>query len=72
VADDSENVRTASHPVLPHSRGEIVLDSAIDCPTGDRMNYYDDPRDMQVMVAAIRRQWTSPRIGQATAAGTGP
>ncbi len=56
VADDSENVVLLPHPVLPHSRGEIVLDSAD--PTAQpaiRMNYYDDPRDMQVMVAAIRR-----------------
>ena len=44
------------HPVLPHSRGEIVLDSAD--PTAQpiiRYNYYDDPHDMKVMMAAIRR-----------------
>ena len=54
--DDTENVVLLPHPVLPHSRGEIVLDSAD--PTAQpaiRMNYYDDPHDMQVMVAAIRR-----------------
>ena len=56
VADDAENVVLLPHPVLPHSRGEIVLDSAD--PTAQpviRYNYYDDPHDMKVMVAAIRR-----------------
>jgi len=56
VADDSENIVLLPHPVLPQSRGEIVLDSAN--PTAQpaiRMNYYDDPRDLKVMIAAIRR-----------------
>jgi choline dehydrogenase len=56
VADDSENVVLLPHPVLPRSRGEIRLDSAD--PTTQpaiRMNYYDDPRDLKVMVVAIRR-----------------
>jgi choline dehydrogenase len=56
VADDAENVVLLPHPVLPRSRGEIRLDSAD--PTvhpAIRMNYYDDPRDLKVMVAAIRR-----------------
>jgi hypothetical protein len=42
--------------VLPHSRGEIVLTSAdFAAPPTIRMNYYDDPHDLKVMVAAIRR-----------------
>jgi choline dehydrogenase-like flavoprotein len=56
VADDSENIVLLPHPVLPHSRGEIVLDSAD--PTAQpaiRYNYYDDPHDMKVMLAGIRK-----------------
>ena len=56
LAPDAENVVLLPHPVLPHSRGEIVLDSADPAaPPAIRMNYYDDPHDMKVMVAAIRR-----------------
>ena len=44
------------HPVLPRSRGEIVLDSADPAAAPViRYNYYDDPHDLRVMVAAIRR-----------------
>jgi len=56
VADDAENLLLLANPVLPHSRGEIVLagaDSGVQ--PAIRMNYYDDPHDMKVMVAAIRR-----------------
>jgi choline dehydrogenase-like flavoprotein len=56
VANDAENLLLLANPVLPHSRGEIVLDSAD--PAAQpviRMNYYDDPHDMRVMAAAIRR-----------------
>jgi len=56
VANDAENLVLLPHPVLPHSRGEIVLDSADPAaPPAIYMNYYDDPHDMRVMVAAIRR-----------------
>jgi choline dehydrogenase len=56
VANDAENLLLLPHPVLPHSRGEIVLDSADPAaPPAIRMNYYDDPHDLKVMVAAIRR-----------------
>jgi len=56
LAPDSENLTLLANPVLPHSEGEIVLDSAdpLVQPT-IRMNYYADPHDMKVMVAAIRR-----------------
>ena len=41
---------------LPHSEGEIVLASTDpNTHPAIRMNYYDDPHDMKVMVAAIRR-----------------
>lgn len=56
VANDAENLLLLPHPVLPHSRGEIVLDSADPAaPPTIRMNYYDDPHDLKVMVAAMRR-----------------
>jgi len=45
-----------ANPVLPHSEGEIVLASTD--PNAHpiiRMNYYDDPYDLKVMVTAIRR-----------------
>jgi choline dehydrogenase len=56
LAPDAENLTLLANPVLPHSEGEIVLDSAdpLAQPT-IRMNYYADPHDMKVMVAAIRR-----------------
>ena len=56
VADDSQNLVLLPHPVLPHSRGEVTLDSGD--PTTKpviRYNYYDDPHDMKIMVAAIRK-----------------
>jgi choline dehydrogenase len=56
VANDAENLLLLPHPVLPHSRGEIVLESADPAAApAIRMNYYDDPHDLKVMVAAIRR-----------------
>src|SRR6266849_5579476 len=56
VASDAENLLLLANPVLPHSRGEIVLDSADPgVQPAIRMNYYDDPHDMKVMVAAICR-----------------
>jgi choline dehydrogenase-like flavoprotein len=56
VANDSENLILLPQPVLPHSRGEIVLERADPAASpAIRMNYYDDRRDLKVMVAAIRR-----------------
>ena len=56
LAPDAETVYLLANPVLPHSEGEIVLASADPAahPT-IRMNYYDDPHDMKVMVAVVRR-----------------
>jgi len=56
-----------ANPVQPRSEGEVVLSSAepLDQP-GIRMNYYDDPHDMEVMVAVLRRaldvvaNWPTP------------
>jgi choline dehydrogenase-like flavoprotein len=56
VASDAENLTLLPHPVLPRSRGEIVLDSTNPAaPPAIHMNYYNDPHDLKVMVAAIRR-----------------
>ncbi len=56
LAPDAETVFMLANPVLPHSEGEIVLTSAdpIVHPA-IRMNYYDDPHDMKVMIAVVRR-----------------
>jgi len=45
-----------ANPVLPHSEGEIVLESAD--PTvhpAIRMNYFGDDYDMKVMIAVLRK-----------------
>jgi choline dehydrogenase-like flavoprotein len=56
LAPDAETVIVLANPVQPHSEGEIVLasDDPLDQPD-IRMNYYDDPHDMEVMVAVLRR-----------------
>jgi choline dehydrogenase-like flavoprotein len=42
--------------VLPHSEGEIVLESADpDTHPAIRMNYFGDAHDMKVMLAVLRR-----------------
>jgi len=52
----AESVIVLANPVQPHSEGEIVIGSA---NPGDhpviRMNYFDDPHDMKVMIAVLRR-----------------
>jgi len=56
LAPDAEPVMVLANPVLPHSEGEIVIESADPCVhPAIRMNYYDDPHDMKVMVAVVRR-----------------
>lgn len=56
LGPDAESVLVLANPVLPHSEGEIVLTSADPLTAPDiRMNYYDDPHDMQVMIAVLRR-----------------
>ena len=56
LAPDAESMIVLANPVLPHSEGEIVLESAdpADHPA-IRMNYFGDPHDMKVMVAVMRR-----------------
>ena len=68
LAPDAETLIVLANPVQPHSEGEIVLSSADPTDQPDiRMNYFDDPHDMEVMVAVLRRaldvvaQWPAPR-----------
>jgi len=56
LAPDAEGIYLMANPVLPRSEGELVLGSADPAVhPAIRMNYYDDPYDMKVMVAAVRR-----------------
>ena len=51
-----ENVSVLANPVQPHSEGEIVLVSSDPFVHPEiRMNYFDDPHDMKVMIAVIRK-----------------
>ena len=56
LAPTTENMIVLANPVLPHSEGEIVLESAnpLTYPA-IRMNYFDDDHDMKVMIAVLRR-----------------
>jgi len=56
LAADAETMVLLANPVLPHSEGEIILESA-DSATHPsiRMNYFADPHDMKVMIAVLRR-----------------
>jgi choline dehydrogenase len=72
LAPDAESMIVLVNPVLPHSEGEIVLESAR--PTAhpaNRMNYLGDAHDMKMIIAALRRvlkvmaHWPAHRkIGQ--------
>ncbi len=56
LAADQENMLLLANPVLPHSKGEIVLESADPmAPPIIRMNYFTDPHDLKVMVAVMRK-----------------
>jgi choline dehydrogenase-like flavoprotein len=56
LAPDQENMILLANPVLPHSKGEIVLESSdpLVAPI-IRMNYLTDPHDLKVMVAVMRK-----------------
>jgi choline dehydrogenase len=70
LAGDAEAMIVLANPVLPHSEGEIVLNSA-DPATHPaiRMNYFGDAHDIKVMVAVLRRaldivaHWPSHKVG---------
>lgn len=56
LAPDRENVIVLANPVLPHSEGEIVLESSDPAKAPlIHMNYFADPHDLKVMVAVLRR-----------------
>jgi choline dehydrogenase len=56
LAPDAEAMIVLANPVLPRSEGEIVLESADPAAhPAIRMNYFDDPHDLKVMVAVLRR-----------------
>jgi choline dehydrogenase len=56
LAPDAEGIYLLPNLALPHSEGEIVLQSPDPgVHPSIRMNYYDDPHDLQVMVAVVRR-----------------
>jgi len=68
LAPDRENMILLANPVLPHSEGEIVLESADPMtPPSIHMNYFGDPYDLKVMVAVMRKalaiaeSWPGPR-----------
>jgi len=56
LAPDAEGMIVLANPVLPHSEGEIVLESADPAiHPAIRMNYFGDAHDMKVMLAVLRR-----------------
>jgi choline dehydrogenase-like flavoprotein len=56
LAPDAESLVIWANPVLPHSEGELALESVDPiAPPSIRMNYFADPHDMKVMVAVLRR-----------------
>lgn len=70
LAPDAETVVVLPNPVQPHSEGEVRLVSAdaADAPRID-LNYLDDPHDVAVFLAVIRRaleivdHWPGDGIG---------
>jgi choline dehydrogenase-like flavoprotein len=70
LAPHTENMIVLANPVLPHSEGEIVLESADPAIyPAIRMNYFGDDHDMKVMIAVLRRaltivsHWPNNKIG---------
>lgn len=56
LAPTAENILILANPVLPHSEGEIALESADPAAHPSiRMNYFADSHDMKVMLAVVRR-----------------
>ena len=56
LAPDAQSVTILATPSRPHSEGEIVVSSTDPfAPPDIRMNYYDDDRDLEAMVAVLRR-----------------
>jgi choline dehydrogenase len=56
LAPDAESMIVLANPVLPHSEGEIILESPdAAVHPAIRMNYFGDAHDMKVMLAVLRR-----------------
>jgi choline dehydrogenase-like flavoprotein len=69
LAADGEAMIVLANPVLPHSEGEIVLESSDPiAPPSIRLNYFGDDHDLKVMVAVQRRaleimaQWPDGKV----------
>jgi choline dehydrogenase len=70
LAPDAQVVVLLPNPVQPHSEGEVRLASsdAAEAPVIS-LNYFDDPHDVQVMVAVMRKalelvsKWPVPGMG---------
>ncbi|MEK6334745.1 MAG: GMC family oxidoreductase N-terminal domain-containing protein [Acidobacteriota bacterium] len=67
LATEAESMLVLANPVLPHSEGEIQLESADPAVApAISMNYFADAHDMTVMVAVLRRaldvvaHWPAP------------
>ena len=68
LGPEAESMIVLANPVQPHSEGEIVLTSPDpDVHPDIRMNYFDDPHDMAVMIATSARRWRWWRTGRVTA-----
>jgi choline dehydrogenase len=70
LALDAEVVVVLPNPVQPHSEGEVRLASSDPAePPVISLNYFDDPHDVTVMVAVMRRaleivaNWPVPGMG---------
>ncbi len=56
LAANRENIIVLANPVLPHSEGELILQSSDPAtPPAIHMNYFADPHDLKVMVAVMRK-----------------
>jgi choline dehydrogenase len=59
LAPDAEHIILLVSAALPNSEGEVALQSADPkAPPSIRPNYYDDPHDLAVMKAILRRAIT--------------
>ena len=68
LSADARSVIILANPVLPHSAGEIAIKSADPAVHPEiRMNYFEDPHDLRVAVAVLRRafdiaaHWPEPQ-----------
>ncbi|MFZ9395882.1 MAG: GMC family oxidoreductase [Erythrobacter sp.] len=71
LSPESENVIILPSNCVPHSEGEIILQSAdASVPPKIDFNYFADPYDLKVMVALMRksleiaRNWPDGRLGE--------